>query len=77
MVFFRYDNGHIFVTHFSFCHPFLNSILISRFPYTEHSGNVLCGQGGANPSAGTPGARVGTVYGAKRMIECEIVRCYI
>jgi hypothetical protein len=38
----------------------------------EHSGNIPCGQGGANPSAGTPGARVGTVYGAKRMIECEM-----
>jgi hypothetical protein len=61
-----------FVTHFSFCHPFLVLSPISRFPSTEHSWNVLGVQGGANPSAGAPGARVGTVYGAKRVIECEM-----
>ena len=55
-----------FHTHFSFPHPFL------VFPSTEHSGNILGWQGLCEPSH--PGARDnGTVYGAKRMIECEMV----
>jgi hypothetical protein len=38
----------------------------------EHSWKILSGQRSVEPYPGTPGARVGTVYSAKRMIECEI-----
>jgi hypothetical protein len=64
-------NGNIFVTDKSKHGPFLISALISRFPSTEHSWNVLGGQGRANLYVCLfLGARVGTVYGAKRVIEC-------
>jgi hypothetical protein len=73
MVFFSfcYDNGNIFVTDKSNHESFLVSAPISRFPSTEHSWNVLGGQGRANLYVCLfLGARVGTVYGAKRVIEC-------
>jgi hypothetical protein len=71
--YFCYDNGNIFVTDKSKHHPFLVSAPISRFPSREHSWNVLGWQGRANLCVCLfLGAHVGTVYGAKRMIECEM-----
>ena len=55
-------------THFSF--PVLRATYS-----TEHSANLLCGPP-CTVHPGTPGARVGTVYGAKRMIVyymCKII----
>jgi hypothetical protein len=56
-------------------HPFLDPIYITtlrRGNPMEYSRNILWGQAGSEPYLGLPGARVGTVYSAKRMIESEI-----
>jgi len=64
----------LFVGHFSFPGPFL----VSRA--TEHSGNIPARKEWRTLTLAItpapPVARVGTVYGAKRMIECEMCAIY-